>query len=106
MTELDERAPLTQTGVNVLLVYGAKIFPPRTDAQGRIVPGIRVTVDGKGTALLEPIGYPCATTADEALQAAGMTCWEAGLIVTAPPDWMRVERGLVVRRKPSTRRIP
>jgi hypothetical protein len=98
MTDLDERVPLTETGVNILLVYGAKLFPPRTDPQGRLVPGIRVTVDQKGTALLEPVGYPCATTADEALEAAAYTCIDAGLSVTTPPPWLRVERGLVVRR--------
>jgi hypothetical protein len=93
MTDLDERVPLTETGVNILLVYGAKLFPPQNGK-----PGIRVTVDQKGTALLEPVGYPCATTADEALEAAAYTCIDAGLSVTTPPPWLRVERGLVVRR--------
>jgi hypothetical protein len=99
MTDLDERTPLTETGVNVLLVYGAKLFPPRTDPQGRVVPGIRVTVDGKGAALLEAVGYPCANTADEALQEAALTCWEAGLIVTTPPSWLKRGPALVIRRR-------
>jgi hypothetical protein len=108
MTDLDERVPLTETGVNVLLVYGAKLFPPQNGK-----PGIRVTVDGKGGCLLEAVGYPCMTTADEALQEAGRTCIDAGLIVTALPKWLmnlrrdrHVGPGLVVRKRAPARREP
>lgn len=88
---------LTATGVAVLLVYGAKIFPPQGGK-----PGIRVTIDGKGGALLEAVGYPCMTTADQALDEAGKTCIDAGLIVTCLPDWMKNSTrhpALVVRKR-------
>jgi hypothetical protein len=98
MTDLDERVPLTQTGVNVLLVYGAKLFPPQNGK-----PGIRVTVDGKGTALLEAVGYPCTTTADQALQQAALTCIDAGLIVTDSPAWLS-RPAIVVRKRAPARR--
>lgn len=68
---------LHEEGVAILLVYGAELFPPRN---GR--PGMRCTVDARGTVLIEPVGYPCATTRQAALEEARQTCLDAGLEVT------------------------
>lgn len=82
---------LTAPGVSMLLVYGAKLLPPR---DGK--PGIRVTVSTDGSCLLETVGYPCPTTAGEAIEAARQTCLDSDLDVL-PAPW--VIHGFVVRKK-------
>lgn len=97
MTLLDEKSVtrLNPEGVAVLLVYGAKLFPP---GQGR--PGIRVTVDAQGTCLLEAVGYATEAAGEQAIEEAGQTCLDAGLVVTSAPRWVETRYpALVVRRR-------
>lgn len=67
---------LTRTGTEILLVYGAKLFPAKA---GR--PGMRCIVDGDGVVLVQAIGYGCATARGAAIQMAAATCLDAGLLV-------------------------
>jgi hypothetical protein len=72
--------PLTATGTQILLVYGARIFPPRS---GR--PGINVIVHEGGDVLLEPSGFGSQHAAAQAIHRASDVCHEAGLDVLAGP---------------------
>lgn len=106
MTLLDERSTyrLNPDGVAVLLVYGAKLFPPAVGPDGSRRPGIRVTVDAHGTCLLEAVGYANHEAANLAICAAAQTCLDADLIVSFAPTWVdTADRSLarVVRRRPS-----
>jgi hypothetical protein len=65
---------LTETGVRILLVYGAKLF---SAGDGR--PGMRVLVDEDGMCLITPVGYACPTARRLALDQARQTCEDAGL---------------------------
>lgn len=71
---------LTDTGVAVLLVYGAEIFPPRP---GR--PGVNAIVYADGTVLLEPGGFSSRHAAAHAVSQAAEVCYRAGLDVTDGP---------------------
>lgn len=82
---------LTGTGTAILLVYGAKLHPPR-DGQ----PGMRCLVDERGTVLIQAIGYPTAEERDAALDLARRTCEDAGLDVQPVFN----DRYLIVRRRP------
>jgi hypothetical protein len=81
---------MTQTGMAVLLVYGAELFPPRGGH-----PGIDVMVDAKGTVKLTAVGYPDWSAADTAIEKAERTCLDAGLSVARTPD----TRVRIVRRE-------
>lgn len=98
MTALDERqvTALKPEGVSMLLVYGARLFPPR---DGR--PGIRVTVDKHGTCLLEAVGYDHRGDAIRAICEAAQTCIDSDLVVSFVPSWMKVDDTLcrLVRRR-------
>lgn len=80
---------LTGTGTAILLVYGARLFPAR---DGK--PGMRCTVDSRGAVLVEPVGYPCASTSSAALTVARRTCEDAGLLVVPVAG----RRALIVRK--------
>jgi hypothetical protein len=82
---------MTETGMAILLVYGAKLFPPRDGD-----PGIEVMVDARGTVKLTAVGYPNHIAADHAITAAERTCLDADLEVSRLPD----ARSRLVRRKP------
>lgn len=69
---------LTRTGTAILLVYGAKLYPPRN---GR--PGVRCIVDSYGAVLVQAVGYPCEVSRAQALDEARRTCEDAGLAVTS-----------------------
>lgn len=103
MTAVDERqvTALQPAGVSMLLVYGARLFPPK---DGK--PGIRVTVDKHGTCLLEAVGWPSLQQGLDAIKAAEQTCLDSDLIVSIPPSWMKVDTGLsrLVRRRLTNRR--
>lgn len=82
---------LTAPGVSMLLVYGAKLLPPR---DGK--PGIRVTVQTDGSCLLETVGYPCPTAAAQAIEAARQTCLDCELEVLPATT---IVHGFIVRKK-------
>ena len=86
---------LTRTGTEILLVYGAKLFPARADRAG-----MRCTVDGQGVVLVEAVGYGCATARAAALALAAETCLDAGLEVHAMPSLSPA--CILVRRKKSS----
>jgi hypothetical protein len=81
---------MTKTGMAVLLVYGAELFPPRDGH-----PGIDVVVDARGTVKLTAVGYPDWLAAERAIDKAERTCRDAGLEVTRTSD----ARIRIVRRK-------
>jgi hypothetical protein len=85
MTLLDERtvSRLNPIGVAMLLVYGARLHPPRNGN-----PGIRVTVDGQGICLLEAVGYPDHAAGNLAICEAAQVCIDAGLVVSFVPRWV------------------
>lgn len=86
--------PLDQRGVAILLVYGAKLFPPR-DGSG----GVRCLVQINGDVEVTVVGYPTRAGAALALDAAYETCKNAGLVfVRSTPS------GFVVRRRQPTLR--
>lgn len=67
---------LTRTGVEFLLVYGARLFPARGTE-----PGMRCTVDSRGAVLIEAVNYPTPAGRATALAEARQTCVDAGLLV-------------------------
>jgi hypothetical protein len=86
---------LTPTGVSVLLVYGAKIFPPKPH---KGYPGIRPIVHANGDVVLYPIGYGSQHAAAVAVGEAADVCHAAGLEVLDGPE----PRTRIVRRRSAT----
>lgn len=85
--------PLKPEGVAMLLVYGARLMPPR---EGK--PGIRVTVEEDGACILQAVGYPDQPAAQTAIARAHQTCVDANLdvYVIGPVEGLPARR---VRRK-------
>lgn len=96
------RVQTEDAGVSVLLVYGAELYPPKARADGSISPGIRVTVDGKGTCLLQAVGFDSQPAAQTAIARADQACVLAGLEVkvVGPVDGCPAR---LVRRRPEAR---
>lgn len=89
-------AALTATGVEVLLVYGAKIKPSRNGS-----PGIRVTAGySDGSVLLEAVGYPTGGQAVAAIAEAHRACEDADLVVRRSTHRLSPFPSRVVFRRP------
>lgn len=91
--------PLTAAGLNVLLVFGAKI---KTARWGR--PGIRVTAGHPdGGVMIESVGFSPAWSgaALVALDEAVRACNDAGLVVQMPPQGRSRLPARVIRRRPA-----
>lgn len=99
MTMTAERpGALTAPGVEVLLVYGAKIKPAR---DGR--PGIRVTAGHPDNGvLIEAVGFSPAWSgaALVALDEAVRACKDAGLVIQMPHHSRSGNPARVIRRRP------
>lgn len=90
--------PLTSAGLQVLLVFGAKIKPARW---GR--PGIRVTAGHPDSGvLIEAVGFYPAWSGEAlvALDEAVRACKDAGLVVQMPHHSRSGYPARVIRRRP------
>lgn len=98
-TEPERPGALTVAGLNVLLVFGAKIKPARW---GR--PGIRVTAGHPdGGVVIESVGFSPAWSgaALAALDEAVRACKDAGLVVQMPHHSRSGYPARVIRRSPA-----
>ena len=100
MTSMQDRpGALTAPGLNVLLVFGAKIKPARSDR-----PGIRVTAGHPDAGVtIEAVGFSPAWSgaALVALDEAVRACRDAGLVVQMPPQGRSRLPARVIRRSPA-----